>query len=81
MTLRAAGHPTVGRVPRHRLDVMEGGFVLEVEETWQADGDEWYCREMFRADVVDGSIHELAVYCTGDWPSTRLPNTSPQCAC
>lgn len=72
VALRAAGHPMVGRVPRHRLDVMEGGFVLEVEEQWEADGDQWYCRELFRADVVDGSIRELAVYCTGDWPSARI---------
>lgn len=72
IALRAAGHPMVGRVPRHRLDVMDGGFVLEVEETWRADGDDWYCRELFRADVVDGSIRELAVYCTGDWPSARV---------
>jgi hypothetical protein len=72
VALRAAGHPAVGRVPRHRLDVMDGGFVLEVEETWQAEGDDWYCRELFRADVVDGSIRELAVYCAGDWPSSLV---------
>jgi hypothetical protein len=45
---------------------------LEVEETWEADGDTWYCREMFRADVVDCSIVQLAVYCTGDWDSARV---------
>ncbi|WP_198955063.1 hypothetical protein [Kineosporia sp. R_H_3] len=72
VALRAAGHPMVGRVPRHRLDFMDGGFVLEVEEQWETGDDEWYCRELFRADVVDGSIRELAVYCTGDWPSARV---------
>ena len=72
IALRAAGHPMVGRVPRTRLDVTERGFVLEVEETWDAHGDEWYCRELFRADVVDGAIAELAVYCTGDWDSARV---------
>ncbi|HST48337.1 hypothetical protein [Jatrophihabitans sp.] len=70
--LRRAGHPMVGRVPRSRLDLTERGFVLEVEENWQANGDTWYCRELFRADVVDGSIAELAVYCTGDWSSARV---------
>jgi hypothetical protein len=70
--LRAAGHPMVGRVPRSRLDLTERGFVLEVEENWDADGDSWYCRELFRADVTDGSISELAVYCTGDWSSARV---------
>jgi hypothetical protein len=72
IALRAAGHPAVGRVPRHRLDVMDGGFVLEVEETWQFEDDDWYCRELFRVDVVDGSIRELAVYCTGDWTSMQV---------
>ena len=72
VALRAAGHPAVGRVPRHRLDLMAGGFVLEVEERWHADGEHWYCRELFRVDVVNGSITELAVYCTGDWSSARV---------
>jgi hypothetical protein len=40
---------------------------LEVEEQWNQDGQSWYCREMFRADVSDGSISALSVYCTGDW--------------
>ena len=72
VAIRAAGHPMVGRVPWQRLDVFPGGFLLEVEETWQAHGDDWYCRELFRMDVVDGSIRELAVYCTGDWSSARV---------
>jgi hypothetical protein len=70
--LRRAGHPMVGQVPRSRLDLTERGFVLEVEEVWQHRGDDWYCRELFRADVVDGSIAELSVYCTGDWDSSRV---------
>src|SRR3954462_5001957 len=45
---RRAGHPTPGRVPTSRFDRTERGFVLEVEETWQQDGDDWYCRELFR---------------------------------
>jgi hypothetical protein len=68
---RCAGHPTPGRVPRSRFDRTESGFVLEVEETWERDGDSWYCRELFRADVRDGLIAELTVYCTGDWDSAR----------
>jgi hypothetical protein len=54
VALRLAGHPATG-------------FVLEVEEEWDADGESWYCRELFRADIADGSISQLAVYCTGDW--------------
>jgi hypothetical protein len=65
--LRARGHPTSGRVPRWRHDPTPTGFVLEVEERWEDGGKEWYCREMFRADVTDGAISEVSVYCTGDW--------------
>jgi len=65
--LRKHGHPGPGRVPRSRFDATATGFVLEVEERWDAGGESWYCRELFRADVRDGSISELAVYCTGDW--------------
>ena len=70
--MRIAGHPAPGRVPRSRLDVTKTGFVLEVEETWDADGESWYCRELFRADVADGAISELSVYCTGDWDSATV---------
>ena len=67
VALRLAGHPGPGRVPRSRLDATETGFVLEVEEQWEQDGESWYCRELFRADVSDGAVSELSVYCTGDW--------------
>ena len=33
---------------------------------------DWYCREMARADVEDGKISELSVYCTGDWDRSRV---------
>ena len=70
--LRQQGHPGPSRVPRTRLDATETGFVLEVEEEWEADGDTWYCRELLRADVSDGAISQLAVYCTGDWDSAQV---------
>jgi hypothetical protein len=70
--LRQGGHPWPGRVPRSRVDRTVTGFVIEVEETWEAGGDTWYCRELMRADVVDGAIKELSVYCTGDWDSGRV---------
>lgn len=73
IALRHAGHQhDPGQIPRWRLDATERGFVLEVEETWHAQGEDWYCRELFRADVREGSISELAVYCTGDWDSARV---------
>jgi hypothetical protein len=72
VAMRLAGHPSPGRVPRSRLDATASGFVLEVEERWEQDGDSWYCRELFRADVSDGAISQLTVYCTGDWDRARV---------
>jgi hypothetical protein len=68
---RRAGHPRPGRVPRSRFDPIPTGFVLEVEEVWDDGGEQWYCRELFRADVTTEGISELAVYCTGDWDGAR----------
>jgi hypothetical protein len=68
VALRRAGHPDPGTVPEFRVDSTERGFVIEWTERWtDAAGMDWYCREMARADVEDGKISELAVYCTGDW--------------
>jgi hypothetical protein len=72
VALRLQGHPDPGRVPRSRLDATDTGFVLEVEEEWEQNGEPWYCREMMRADVVDGSIAQISVYCTGDWDRARV---------
>lgn len=72
VALRLAGHPGPSRVPRSRLDATATGFVLEVEEQWEQDGESWYCRELFRADVSDGAVSELSVYCTGDWDRARV---------
>jgi hypothetical protein len=71
VAMRRAGHPSPGTVPRFRVDSTPTGFVLEVEERWQHFGEDWYCRELFRADVRDGAIAELSVYCTGDWDRAR----------
>ena len=70
--LRRHGHPAPGRVPRSRFDATTTGFVLEVEEQWEAGGESWYCRELFRADVTGGSISQLSVYCTGDWDAALV---------
>lgn len=71
VALRRQGHPGPGRVPRWRCDPTPTGFVLEVEERWEQDGESWYCRELIRADVAGEVIAEIAVYCTGDWDSAR----------
>ena len=67
VALRRAGHPAPGQVVRPRFDPTATGFVLEFEERWTQAGTDWYCREMARADVVDGAISAVSVYCTGDW--------------
>lgn len=71
IAMRLKSHPAPGRVPRWRCDPTPTGFVLELEEQWQEGGEQWYCREMFRADVRDASIAHLSVYCTGDWDRAR----------
>lgn len=72
VAMRLAGHPRPGRVPRSRFDATTTGFVLEVEEQWEQDGESWYCRELFRADVSDDAISQISVYCTGDWDPARV---------
>lgn len=69
--MRRQGHPGPSKVPRWRVDPTPDGFVLEVEERWSLDGKDWYCRELFRADVRGDSICALSVYCTGDWDTAR----------
>ena len=71
LAVRRDNHPQPGRIPRWRFDPTPTGFVLELEEIWVADGEDWYCRELFRADVGPAGITELAVYCTGDWDAAR----------
>lgn len=71
VALRRHGHPGPSRAPRWRCDPLPTGFLLEVEERWEQEGESWYCRELIRADVVGESITEITVYCTGDWDSTR----------
>jgi hypothetical protein len=78
VALRRAGHPGPGRVPRSRFDATATGFVLEVEEQWEQDGESWYCRELFRADISDGAISALSVYCTGDWDRERVTRHAQQ---
>jgi hypothetical protein len=69
--VRSERHPFPGTVRVGRVDETETGFTVELEERWEDEGQRWYCREMFRADVVDDAIVDLAVYCTGDWDEAR----------
>jgi hypothetical protein len=68
---RTESHPFPGKVHVERVEQTERGFTIEFEERWDHQGQGWYCREMIRADVVDGSIAEMSIYCTGDWDEAR----------
>lgn len=71
VALRFDGHPSPGQVRVERVEPTDRGFTIEFEERWEHEGQRWYCREMIRADVVDDSITELSIYCTGDWDEAR----------
>ena len=71
IAVRKDGHPGPVRVTGWRADPTPTGFVFEFEERWHAEGQEWYSREMMRAEVADGKIAQLSVYCTGDWDQAR----------
>lgn len=71
VALRRQGHPGPGKVTRWRCDPTGRGFLLEFEERWTQDGKSWYARQLARADVADGRVTDLSVYCTGDWDEAR----------
>jgi hypothetical protein len=71
LAVRAEGHPFQGQVRVERVEQTDHGFTIEFEERWDHEGQRWYCREMIRADVVDDSIVEMSIYCTGDWDEAK----------
>ena len=71
LSIRAGEHPLPGTVTVERVEETSHGFTIEFEERWDFKGQRWYSREMIRADVVDGTIVELSVYCTGDWDEAK----------
>ncbi|MDT4919705.1 MAG: hypothetical protein QOI15_607 [Pseudonocardiales bacterium] len=72
VAIRRSGHPAPGRLTRLRYDPTPTGFVLEYAEEWDDKGDHWYARQMLRADVRDGAISEVSIYCTGDWDTAQV---------
>jgi hypothetical protein len=71
LAVRAEDHPFPGQVRVERIEQNDHGFTIEFEERWDHEGQGWYCREMIRADVVDDSIVEMSIYCTGDWDEAK----------
>ncbi|MDX6213538.1 MAG: hypothetical protein QOF82_2625 [Frankiales bacterium] len=71
VAIRAESHPFPGQVRVERIEQTGHGFTIEFEERWDHQRQQWYSREMIRADVVDDSIVALSIYCTGDWDEAR----------
>lgn len=71
LAIRRRGHPWPGQVRVQWVEPTDHGFTLEFEERWDHGGQQWYAREIIRADVVGSSIVEFIVYCTGDWDEAR----------
>ena len=71
IAVRSNGHPFPGKVRVERIHQTESGFTIEFEERWEHEGQNWYCREMIRADVAGDTIVEMSVYCTGDWDEAK----------
>lgn len=71
LAIRRRGHPWPGQVRVQWVEPTDHGFTLEFEERWDHGGQQWYAREIIRAGVVESSIVEFIVYCTGDWDEAR----------
>lgn len=71
VAIRESSHPCNGRVRVERVDETASGFVIAFEERWEDGGQQWYCREQIRADVIGDTIVDMAVYCTGDWDEAK----------
>ena len=66
-------HPPAGSTRVERVHRSERGYVLQAEERWENEGQQWYCREVFICDLdTGGRITELNYYCTGDWDEARV---------
>jgi hypothetical protein len=65
--LREDSHPLPGTVTVRGLDHTSRGFLIELEERWAAEGQQWYCRELIHGLVAGDRVTELHIYCCGDW--------------
>jgi ketosteroid isomerase-like protein len=59
--------PDGSRVPAWRADASESGVIVEVEQCYERDGQEFVSRNLHRFEVRDGRITEWTMYCTGEW--------------
>lgn len=71
VAMKTRMHPPAGRTRVEKVLAAPHAYTIKVEERWEDDGRQWYCREAFLCDLDDeGRITELSVYCTGDWSET-----------
>ena len=69
---RLRTHPQPGRVRLERITPTETGYLVKLEERWEDDGQQWYCREGFVLDLDEnGAVCDFTLYCTGDWDEDR----------
>jgi hypothetical protein len=65
-------HPQPGRVRVERVTPTETGYLVKLEERWEDNGQQWYCREGFVLDLDEnGAVCDFTLYCTGDWDEGR----------
>jgi len=69
--LREDNHPFPGEVRVEALDRTSRGFLLQLEERWDHEGQRWYSRELIHCAVTDGRVSAMSIYCTGDWDEER----------
>ena len=66
-------HAPKGRTRIEKVMPSASGYTIKVEERWEEDGQQWYCREAFICDLdAAGLITEISVYCTGDWDEAAV---------
>lgn len=75
-----AGHRGGHTVRVEHLLPTGRGFLLQFDERWPAEGQQWYARELVHVAVEGGRISELVLYCTGDWDEATQRRHAEQVA-
>lgn len=56
----------------YRAEEIPGGFIVELEERYQSEGDDCLSRQLHIVKVADGKVAEQVMYCTGVWGSETI---------
>ena len=65
--VREVGHRGGHTVRVEQLLRTGRGFLIQFDERWRSEGQDWYARELAHVVVEAGRITEFVLYCTGDW--------------